>query len=82
MTDDTQAREGLEGGAAPRPDELEDRLEEIVESGPMDTSDTPGPPRVEMHPGGPMDEMPTKEALAKNTAKPGKEAEGGSQHGE
>ncbi len=77
MTDQTQDREGLEGGAAPRPDELEDRLEEIVESGPIDTSDTPGPPRVETGPGGPLDEMPTEDALAENAAKPGQESEGG-----
>lgn len=82
MTDETQAREGLEGGATTRPDELENRMDDIMESGAMDTSDTPGPPRVETEPGGPLDEMPTEDALATNTAKPGKEAEGGSHHGE
>ncbi len=82
MTDDTEAREGLEGGATTRPDELESRLDEIVESGSIDTSDTPGPPRVETEPGGPLDEMATDDAMAENTAIPGNEAEGGSQHGE
>lgn len=77
MTDETQDREGLEGGATSRPDELEDRLDDIVESGPIDTSDTPGPPRVEAEPGGPQDEMPTEDALAENAAKPGQESEGG-----
>ncbi len=72
-----QAREGLEGGAAPRPDELEDKLDDIMESGPVDTADTPGPPRVETRPGGPLDEMPTDEALASNAAAPGQESEGG-----
>lgn len=82
MTDDTEAREGPEGGAAARPDELEGRLDEIVESGSIDTGDTPGPPQVESEPGGPLDEMATDDALAENTAVPGNEAEGGSRHGE
>lgn len=77
MTEDTQPREGLDGGAASRPDELEDRLDDIVDSGAIDTSDTPGPPRVETGPGGPLDEMPTEDALAENAAKPGQESEGG-----
>ncbi len=77
MTDETQSREGVEGGAASRPDELEGRLDDIVESGPIDTSDTPGPPRVETEPGGPLDEKPTDDALAENAAKPGQESEGG-----
>ena len=77
MTDDTETREGVDGGAASRPDELEDRLDDIMESGPIDTSDTPGPPRVETHPGGPLDEMPTEDALAENAAEPGQESEGG-----
>lgn len=77
MADGTENREGLEGGAASRPAELEDRLDDIVESGPIDASDTPGPPRVETEPGGPLDEMSTEDALAENAAEPGQESEGG-----
>lgn len=77
MADETQTREGLEGGAVERPAELEDRLDDIMESGAIDTSDTPGPPRVETEPGGPLDEMPTEDALAENAAEPGQESEGG-----
>lgn len=64
MTDDSQAREGTEGGAAARPEELEDRLDDIVESGSVDTTDIPGPPSVELQPGGTVDQMPTEDALA------------------